>query len=306
MSARVPFSDRDMDYDKLDAGTVETLEHIKGLMDEQWEPLSREMGLKADSSNFGKDNPLIAMRDNMENLVAGGVFKLLTEYPERAADILAHFADDPNIEQNADAFLHNAVETTMLTMSYAETAEIVQEMPAYEDFDHSQLQNYRGMDFDRKWNHSRAKAKTESLDALQEADDEGTYPVPDFFADVEGEALGTKEGVPILSGLSEGFITDSAASPQSSDRFYRYKDRLESDYAVYLVTGEYPEGYAPHIRKVFTEVSSQLTELKAKETEVEALPASSEKEQTLDELRMMEITLMRAANAIYEKEYAGE
>ncbi|MEA4954378.1 MAG: hypothetical protein VB096_02520 [Pseudoflavonifractor sp.] len=39
-------------------------------------------------------------------------------------------------------------------MSYAETAEIVQDMPACEDFDHSRLQNYRGMDFDRKWNHS--------------------------------------------------------------------------------------------------------------------------------------------------------
>jgi len=180
----------DMDYDKLDAGTVETLEHIKGLMNEQWEPLSREMGLKADSSNYGKDNPLIAMRDNMENLVAGGVLKLLTEYPERAADILAHFADDPNIEQNADSFLHNAVETTMQTMSYAETAEIVQDLPAYEDFDHSRRQNYSGMDFDRKWNHSRAKARTESLDALQEADDgEGAYPVADSSADVEDEAL---------------------------------------------------------------------------------------------------------------------
>ncbi|MBP1736932.1 MAG: hypothetical protein H6Q60_813 [Oscillospiraceae bacterium] len=180
----------DMDYDKLDAGTVETLEHIKGLMDEQWEPLSRQMGLKADSTNYGKDNPLIAMRDSMANLVAGGVLKLLTEHPERAADILVHFADDPNIEQNADSFLHNAVEMTMQTMSYAETAEIVRELPAYEDFDHSRFQNYRGMDFDRKWNHSRAKAKIESLNALQERDDgEGDYPVPDFSADVEGEAL---------------------------------------------------------------------------------------------------------------------
>lgn len=179
----------DRDYDKLDAGTVETLEHIKGLMDEQWEPLSREMGLKADSSNYGKDNPLIAMRDNMENLVAGSVLKLLTEHPERAADIIASFADDPDVERNADASLHNAVEMTMQTMSYEETAEIIQELPAYEDFDHNRLQNYRGMDFDRKWNHSRAKAKAESLDALQEADDEGTYPVPGSSADVEGEAL---------------------------------------------------------------------------------------------------------------------
>ncbi|MEA4932689.1 MAG: hypothetical protein VB071_03750 [Lawsonibacter sp.] len=68
-----------MDYDKLDADTVESLEHIKSLMNEHWEPLSREVGLKADSSYYGKDNPLIAMRDNMENLVADGVMKLLGE-----------------------------------------------------------------------------------------------------------------------------------------------------------------------------------------------------------------------------------
>ena len=162
----------DMDYDKLDAGTVETLEHIKNLMDEKWEPLSRAMGLKSDSSYYGKDNPLIAMRDNMENLVAGGVMKLLKEQPERAADIIANFADDPDVEQNADAFLHNAVETLLQTINYEATAEIVQSTPAYEDFDHSRYPNYRGIDFDRKWDHSRAKMKTESLDALQEAENE--------------------------------------------------------------------------------------------------------------------------------------
>ena len=67
----------DIDYEKLDAGTVEALEYIKSMMDEKWEPLSHEMGLKASSCYYGKDNPLIAMRDNMENLVASGVLKLL-------------------------------------------------------------------------------------------------------------------------------------------------------------------------------------------------------------------------------------
>ena len=183
----------DMNYDKLDADTVETLEHINGLMDEHWEPLSHEMGLKSDSSYYGRDNPLIAMRDNMENLVAGGVLKLLEEYPERAAEILADFSGDPNIEHNADAFLHNAVETLMQTINYEATAEIVQSTPAYEDFDHSRYQNYRGMDFDRKWDHSRANMKTESLDALQEAENEEgnpiEYPVPDLSMDVERNAL---------------------------------------------------------------------------------------------------------------------
>ena len=44
----------DFDYDKMDSESVEALEYIKGLMDEKWEPLSREMGLKSDSSYYGK------------------------------------------------------------------------------------------------------------------------------------------------------------------------------------------------------------------------------------------------------------
>ena len=94
----------DMDYDKLDSESVEILEHIKGLMDEKWEPLSREMGLKSDSSYYGKDNPLIAMRDNMENLVAGGVMKLLTEKPDLAAEILASYMDAPTLKNTPTTF----------------------------------------------------------------------------------------------------------------------------------------------------------------------------------------------------------
>lgn len=93
-----------MDYDQLDADTVEALEHFKGLMDEHWEPLSREMGLKSDSGYYGADNPLVAMQDNMENLAAGGVLQLL----EKAAEILTQFDfDDPDIEAHAKAFLYS-------------------------------------------------------------------------------------------------------------------------------------------------------------------------------------------------------
>ena len=159
----------DIDYEKLDADTVEALEYIKGMMDEHWEPLSREMGRKASSCYYGKDNPLIAMRDNMENLVASGVLKLLEEHPERAAEILMEFTHDPNIEQNADAFLHNAVETLMQVMNYEEAAEIIQSTPAYEDFSHEKKNDYRSKDFDRKWNHTRSGIQISSLDEMKDA-----------------------------------------------------------------------------------------------------------------------------------------
>jgi len=108
----------DIDYDKIGSEVVEALEYIKGLMDEKWEPLSREMGLKSDSSYYGKDNPLIIMRDNMENLVAGGVMKLINKKQDLVNEILAFFIDDPDVEKHADDFLNNAVKTAMQVMNY--------------------------------------------------------------------------------------------------------------------------------------------------------------------------------------------
>lgn len=183
----------DIDYEKLDTGSVEALEYIKGMMDEKWEPLSGEMGLKSDSAYYGKDNPLIAMRDNMENLVASGVLKLLEEYPERAAGILTEFADDPNIEQNADAFLRNAVETLMRVMNYEEAVKIVQGTPAYEDFNHEKKNNYRARDFDRKWNHTRSGIQISSLDEIKvDVNSEGegmASQIPDILSDVFDEVV---------------------------------------------------------------------------------------------------------------------
>lgn len=182
----------DIDYDQLDADMAETLEHAKGLMDEHWESLSREMGLKSDSGYYGVDNPLVAMRDSMESLVAGGVLKLLKEQPEKAVEILAQFDfDDPDIETHADAFLHSAVEMVMQVMDYEEIAKAVQDAPAYEDFNHSKELNYRAKDFDRRWNHTRAQTRVESLEALRDAENaegESTeFSLPDPRTDVFAE-----------------------------------------------------------------------------------------------------------------------
>lgn len=197
----------DIDYDKMDAENVEMLEHIKGLMDEKWEPLSREMGLKSDSSYYGRDNPLIAMRDNMENLVAGGVMKLLTEKPDLAAEILASYMDDPDIEKHADDFLNNAVKTSMQVMNYEELAQTVQENAVYEDFNHDKFNNYRSKDFDRKWNHTRSKIETVSLSEMESAvNDEGEsapLQVADSSVNVEDEVIANLTGDNFWDSISE-------------------------------------------------------------------------------------------------------
>ena len=180
----------EIDYDNLPGGdTVEALEYMKGMLDERWEPLSREMGLKSHSGYYGKENPLIAMRDNFENLISSGVFKLLNEQPEKATAILEDFMDeDGNFAGNADEMLHNAVETAMKTMSYEDAAKIVQGTPAYEDFNHGKKNNLRAADFDRKWNHKRAKIKTVSMTDLEEADN-GGIEIADPQADVADEVI---------------------------------------------------------------------------------------------------------------------
>lgn len=154
--------------------------------------LSREMGLKSDPDYYGKDNPLIAMRDNMENLAATGVMKLLDEMPERAEELLSDFTNVEDWESpealaaKADNMLSNAVGTLMQTMNYEEIAKVIAENPAYEDFAHGKLNNFRAKDFDRKWNHTRASVKVSSIEEMQTSADgeEVEVNIPDTSVDV--------------------------------------------------------------------------------------------------------------------------
>lgn len=175
----------DLDYDRLPTETVAFLEHSKSLLDEHWEPLACEMGLKSKSSCYGEDNPLIAMRDSFQDLVSAGTYKLLEEQPEKATEILSDFIDDNgNFTVDADDFLHNAVETAMKVMDYEESAKVIKSIPTYEDFNHRKKNNYRVTDFDRKWNHERAEIEVVSLEELENESSETAVT-----ADVTDEVL---------------------------------------------------------------------------------------------------------------------
>lgn len=174
---------RDIDYDTMPGDEVEFLEYVKGLMDEHWEAHSQEMGLSS-TNNYGKENPLIAMRDNLEDLVSTAVLELLTEKQDTAQKILAQFDfSAPDLEQKVDAFLHNAVGTTMQVMDYPRLVQVMKEIPTYEDFNHYNKNNRPRIDFHRKWEHSRAKIKVTSLDEMEEAVDEDGEPLYDPVAD---------------------------------------------------------------------------------------------------------------------------
>jgi hypothetical protein len=178
------------DYKNIDVETAETLGCIRELVDKEWESLSREMGLKSHSSYYGKDNPLITMRDNAQNVVAEAVYKLIDEKPENAADILNQFTDENGeFTVNADELLHNAVRKTMEVMNYEEIAKVVQKIPAYEDFNHDKHSNHRAVDFDRKWNHTRAKTQTVMFGDLNDDESDEAYDVADKSVNIEEEVI---------------------------------------------------------------------------------------------------------------------
>ena len=191
---------RDIDYDTMPGEEVEFLEYVKGLMDGHWEAHSQEMGLSS-TNNYGKENPLIAMRDNLENLVSTTVLELLTEKQDTAQKILEQFDfSDPALEQKVDAFLHNAVGTTMQVMDYPRLVQVVKEIPTYEDFNHYNKNNRSRIDFHRKWEHSRAKIKVTSLDEMGETVDEDGEPLYDPVAD---ESVNVEEQVSFELGVRE-------------------------------------------------------------------------------------------------------
>ena len=83
-------------------------------------------------------------------------------------DILAGFLnEDSEFKVDGDEFLHNTIETAMKTMNYEELATVVQETSTYEDFNHDKYSNFRATDFDRKWNHTRAKVQTVSMNEVE-------------------------------------------------------------------------------------------------------------------------------------------
>ena len=52
------------------------MEYVKKLLDSQFEKSAREKGLKAPSKYYAKDNSLIVLRDNVEDLISDAVTNL--------------------------------------------------------------------------------------------------------------------------------------------------------------------------------------------------------------------------------------
>lgn len=133
--------------------------YVAKLMDEHFEKLAREKGRPSSSIVYSKDNPLIALQQNTEDLVASAVVKIAND-EELTDAILSQFDfTDPNIDKKADDFLHNAVNTMLDVMEYDKLAAIIHEASSDEDFNTNLQTNFRYKDHIRRWEHTDAKTK---------------------------------------------------------------------------------------------------------------------------------------------------
>lgn len=82
--------------------------------------------------------------------------------------------------KNADEALHNTTNALMQTLDIEGLSKSAKEFSCDEDFNPNKALNYPKMDHDKKWNHTRAHVKIESLNELSERSPNGEPPqIPD-------------------------------------------------------------------------------------------------------------------------------
>lgn len=150
----------------------EVISRIIRVMDAAFEEEARKRGLPAWSGYLdhttrlngekSQDNPLIALRDSVEDLVSDGVRMLLTGPDEIVESIFSQFdLDDPDLDKKADDFLHTAVGRMLDVMQYDQLAGIVQDLSAAEDFNPYIKPNFRAQDHNKKWYHTDSEVQIE-------------------------------------------------------------------------------------------------------------------------------------------------
>ncbi len=116
--------------------------------------------MKAPSKYYSKDNSLIVLRNNVEDLVSDAITEL---DEETVSGILSQFdLNDPDLEEKSDRFLKNAVDTMLDVMDYETVAKTVQDNSLPEDYNPDIKPNYRMMDVERRIYHTREKERAEA------------------------------------------------------------------------------------------------------------------------------------------------
>lgn len=118
--------------------------------------------------------------------------------------------------------------------------------------------------------------------------------------DTIDQLTGNKPGIPIVSGLKRSFVVDAQQSPRSVDKFYKYKNKLETQYSDAKKLGQELPPDVSAMRKAFNATSTIVNEL---EDAIAAIERSDVPNKNLEmsAIRADLIQIVKAVNEAYEK-----
>lgn len=186
------------------------------IVNAEWKSISKSLGLTHPQDCYSKDYPPELIRERVQRIIADNVVKLCSN-KRTFWNMLWHFII-PMFQkgENGDAALHNTTNALMQTLDIEGLSKTAKEFSCDEDFNPNKSINYPRMDHIKKWKHTRAKVKVESLDELSEHSPNGEPPQISDKTNVETTAdihilienlinSATEQEREIISLLSEGY-----------------------------------------------------------------------------------------------------
>ena len=199
------------------------------IINAEWKSISKSLGLTHPQDCYSKDFPPELIRDRVQRIIADNVVKLCSN-KRTFWNMLWHFIVPMFLKgKNGDEVLHNTTNALMQTLDIEGLSKTARDFSCDEDFNPNKSINYPRMDHIKKWNHSRAKMKVESLDELSERSPSDEPPqIPDK-TNVETAAdihilienlidSATEQEREIIDLLSEGYTQTEIAKRLDSQR----------------------------------------------------------------------------------------
>jgi len=143
------------------------------------------MGLKSGSVYYHQaDNPLMVMRNNVEDLVSDGVVKLINDQNTATAILEQFDREDEDFDEKADTFLHTAVTTMLNVMDYPKIVEAIFGATDEHDYSKNGRTNFRAKDHEDHWYHTDAGVEVVYVPDYSEYTD-----LPDLENETERKVL---------------------------------------------------------------------------------------------------------------------
>ncbi len=142
----------------------------------EWKSISKSLGLTHPQDCYSKDYPPELIRERVQRIIADNVVKLRND-KKAFWNVIKKFVLPMILKRkSSDKALHNTTNALMQTLDIEGLSQSAKEFSCDEDFNPNKALNYPKMDHDKKWNHTRARVKVESLDELAENSKNGELP----------------------------------------------------------------------------------------------------------------------------------